>query len=192
MALIECPECKKEISDKAPACPHCGGPAADRPAEKPNKPGQANALHLILIAVLVAGMAGAILWNAAGEASKKVAMSLQVSPAATIDKETESLLIKRGRNDAAAAICEFEQWQHGSNKGPSLDSLVKEKTEAVDAWIDKYHPDGAQRRLLKRIYTKGANLTLESAIKLQEEKQEPFVCKYLPEELRETVILSHF
>jgi len=26
MALIECYECEKEISDKAPACPHCGAP----------------------------------------------------------------------------------------------------------------------------------------------------------------------
>jgi predicted amidophosphoribosyltransferase len=24
MALIECPECKKEISDHASSCPHCG------------------------------------------------------------------------------------------------------------------------------------------------------------------------
>jgi hypothetical protein len=24
MALINCPECKKEISDKAASCPHCG------------------------------------------------------------------------------------------------------------------------------------------------------------------------
>ena len=26
MALIECPECKREISDKATSCPHCGVP----------------------------------------------------------------------------------------------------------------------------------------------------------------------
>lgn len=26
MALIECVECKKQISDLAPACPHCGAP----------------------------------------------------------------------------------------------------------------------------------------------------------------------
>ena len=26
MALIDCPECKKEISDKANSCPHCGYP----------------------------------------------------------------------------------------------------------------------------------------------------------------------
>ena len=28
MALIICPECKKQISDKAAACPNCGLPAA--------------------------------------------------------------------------------------------------------------------------------------------------------------------
>ena len=26
MALIKCPECKREISDQAPTCPHCGVP----------------------------------------------------------------------------------------------------------------------------------------------------------------------
>ena len=26
MALIKCPECGKEISDKARACPNCGNP----------------------------------------------------------------------------------------------------------------------------------------------------------------------
>ena len=26
MSLIQCPECAREISDKAPACPHCGVP----------------------------------------------------------------------------------------------------------------------------------------------------------------------
>ena len=30
MALIKCPECGREISDKAPACPHCGTPVANK------------------------------------------------------------------------------------------------------------------------------------------------------------------
>jgi uncharacterized membrane protein YvbJ len=37
MALITCPECKRDISDKAAACPHCGAPrdaAPDSPAER--------------------------------------------------------------------------------------------------------------------------------------------------------------
>jgi hypothetical protein len=24
MPMIQCPECKKEVSDQAPVCPHCG------------------------------------------------------------------------------------------------------------------------------------------------------------------------
>lgn len=30
MALINCPECGKEISDKAKACPHCGYPLSTK------------------------------------------------------------------------------------------------------------------------------------------------------------------
>ena len=30
MALIKCPECGREISDKASACPSCGTPIADK------------------------------------------------------------------------------------------------------------------------------------------------------------------
>lgn len=33
MALIACPECNKGISDKAPACPHCGFPAPGQHAQ---------------------------------------------------------------------------------------------------------------------------------------------------------------
>src|SRR6266704_3838043 len=35
MALITCPDCGKQISDKAPACPKCGRPAA-LPLEEPS------------------------------------------------------------------------------------------------------------------------------------------------------------
>ena len=33
MALIPCYECEREISDKAPACPHCGAPKEERSPE---------------------------------------------------------------------------------------------------------------------------------------------------------------
>ena len=32
MALVACPECTRELSDKAAACPHCGAPVASQPA----------------------------------------------------------------------------------------------------------------------------------------------------------------
>ena len=28
MPLIQCPDCNKQISDRAPVCPHCGAPNA--------------------------------------------------------------------------------------------------------------------------------------------------------------------
>lgn len=35
MALIDCPECGSQVSDRAPTCPHCGVPIAT-PAGAPN------------------------------------------------------------------------------------------------------------------------------------------------------------
>lgn len=37
MALINCPECNREISDKAVSCPHCGYPLSNNLIEK-NEP----------------------------------------------------------------------------------------------------------------------------------------------------------
>lgn len=34
MALIKCPECGKEISDRAVSCPHCGYPIKNLSREK--------------------------------------------------------------------------------------------------------------------------------------------------------------
>lgn len=40
MALIKCPECGSEISDKASACIHCGYPLAELKNEKPKLTGE--------------------------------------------------------------------------------------------------------------------------------------------------------
>ena len=34
MALIDCPDCKREISDKAQNCPHCGFPINRNPQQQ--------------------------------------------------------------------------------------------------------------------------------------------------------------
>ena len=41
MALVRCPECQKDVSTRATACPHCGCPlneSASPPPEEPNRP----------------------------------------------------------------------------------------------------------------------------------------------------------
>lgn len=55
MALVECPECKKEVSDQATACPHCGYPLREvvptaTPTKKAKRP---MGLLWVLIAVAV-------------------------------------------------------------------------------------------------------------------------------------------
>lgn len=62
MAIINCPECGKEISDKAPACPNCGHPLkkADpvksgpaQSAKKSKKKGSCIGGLIVIIAIVV-------------------------------------------------------------------------------------------------------------------------------------------
>lgn len=62
MALIPCPECKREVSDKAPACPGCGHPIAMAAAQGGSLRGD----HVVDMTKTAGKVAG--LWLAAGTA----------------------------------------------------------------------------------------------------------------------------
>ena len=47
MALITCPECGKEVSTEAKACPACGFPVAERNVPAPTPAAQASALDAV-------------------------------------------------------------------------------------------------------------------------------------------------
>ena len=54
MALIKCPECGKEVSDKATSCPHCGAPVeASKPSINPQKKKKGGKLKYILVVILI-------------------------------------------------------------------------------------------------------------------------------------------
>lgn len=75
MALIKCPECGREISDKASSCPSCGCPIESQKSEivnnivnekiidlqQPNKSNKKNMLIIAIIAVLV--VIGILVYN---------------------------------------------------------------------------------------------------------------------------------
>ena len=60
MALIKCPECGKEISDKAGACPHCGCPIGNTEQATQNNVGKSNkgSNKIIIGGVIVVAIAG--------------------------------------------------------------------------------------------------------------------------------------
>ena len=61
MALIQCPECGKEVSDKALACPNCGNPIA---APAPPKRRSHKKAILVVCIVLVLCLAAGGVWAA--------------------------------------------------------------------------------------------------------------------------------
>lgn len=63
MGLVKCPDCGKEVSDKAPACIHCGRPKpGDRPPPPPGPPPSKfkpdKTLNLLGGLLLLGGLAG--------------------------------------------------------------------------------------------------------------------------------------
>lgn len=80
MALIQCQECKQEISDQAVACPHCGAPQHHSAASPPPPLQSAPPVRrtggpaLILLAILAIGgvVAFAVIRRGAADASASV------------------------------------------------------------------------------------------------------------------------
>lgn len=56
--LTDCPECKKQVSDRAAACPHCGHPLAPLPVESAPAPEKARAAPVFLILAFAAVLVG--------------------------------------------------------------------------------------------------------------------------------------
>lgn len=55
MAMINCPECGKEVSSEAATCPNCGHPIK-QPQEEPMKPGKSSSLKTGAIVNVIAGV----------------------------------------------------------------------------------------------------------------------------------------
>lgn len=69
MALITCPDCSREVSDRAPACPHCGAPIASVSiADKETVHGRGEGLFMkslncgCMVALAFAGLVIVLLW----------------------------------------------------------------------------------------------------------------------------------
>lgn len=73
MALIRCPECEKEVSDKAKACPNCGCPIANGKADLQDRTDRKVGWVILLVMVLcgMAILAIILLFTKMGQAEKQ-------------------------------------------------------------------------------------------------------------------------
>ena len=60
MALIKCPECGKEISDKADTCPSCGGPVNGQKSIVVKKDYKSKAKLCMIIGIVVFLLSGVL------------------------------------------------------------------------------------------------------------------------------------
>jgi predicted amidophosphoribosyltransferase len=67
MPLIQCPDCKKEISDQAPVCPNCGRPFSQPRISAKKRHEEANRYNhiswLLFAAAILTALAG--IWSVA-------------------------------------------------------------------------------------------------------------------------------
>lgn len=98
MALISCPECKREVSENSPSCPHCGQPyPAKRDACNPEdsvysdmRKKETNSLFgfgILFMVLLV--IAGIVLLCANSAESKRQPISLADEPSVIVESEKQ-------------------------------------------------------------------------------------------------------
>lgn len=64
MALINCTECGKQLSEKAPACPHCGAPlTVTTDSQTPTTSARKFSTGRLIVAVLLLGVAVLFAWG---------------------------------------------------------------------------------------------------------------------------------
>ncbi|MBQ0009227.1 MAG: zinc ribbon domain-containing protein [Firmicutes bacterium] len=102
MALVKCPECKKEISDSADSCPHCGYKLKNTKKESSSNfnftKDDSNVLLIVAVICLFAvPFVGVILLIVALSQKKKAKKAKERS-------DMEKILIKNAKIDALASI----------------------------------------------------------------------------------------
>lgn len=102
MALIKCPECEKEISNKATACPHCGCPVRSEGSQQsaistPTTSAQVlkqkkkhGCLTFIIILIFISFVVGSLINNETSATDKKTnaeSLKLTKEDAQSVDSE---------------------------------------------------------------------------------------------------------
>ena len=104
MALINCPNCGAQISDRAPQCPHCGYQPPSLP-DVPNAPRRGRAIVWVTFLLLGIVIAGAIALYFSIESRKKArAEAANQQEIAALFQQAQQEKVRRDSIEAAEAI----------------------------------------------------------------------------------------
>lgn len=132
MALIQCPECGGNVSDRAISCPHCGFPLSQKPAPRPGRPPKRKKSSENMR--LPSGY-GSVKYLGPGRRKPYIA---NVNPRLVINDSTkksyyayDTLGTYETRSEAVAAIFLYNQSPYDLRISMTLEELYNE-------WLPKY------------------------------------------------------
>lgn len=115
MALISCPSCGKQLSDKATACPHCGAartatqtPTPSPAAQKPKGSGKKIAIGIAAVAAVALIVASVVLVGSSGKKPKDTIRDDSTGPAVSEQSAEPSDTPAAAIVDPASPAADFE------------------------------------------------------------------------------------
>lgn len=119
MALVQCPDCQKEVSDSAKSCPNCGRPmgAQAYPSAVPQPPKKSRWLRNILIAfgLLVAlSMLGNALKSSEEKAAEAQKRAEQATKKEEAPQQSAASTTQDAPKDPCANIKSMDDWNDAS------------------------------------------------------------------------------
>jgi len=157
MALIECPECKREISDKAVSCPHCGYQQQKTKKAPEKKKSSPNGCLVAILIIIVFAVISQLMPDDNSEPEKSTKAIDNHSPGLayiTIEK-----LVKRDLKSPKTA--EFPSYKEKLKHTKYIGS----NTYKINSYVDSQNSFGALVRTkfsCEVVFTGGDNIRMKN------------------------------
>jgi hypothetical protein len=134
MALIACPECSREVSDRASACPHCGAPVGPQRADPPGAPDISYAgLRRWLAILVVVLMVGALVFGSKRAPAPYVPLSARAEPPPPVAPDPVAFVAERVTLDRRAREMEI--------RGVAVRAPGSSAPDTIWVWAYFTHPE---------------------------------------------------
>lgn len=183
MAMIKCPECGKDVSDKAKVCPNCGVKIKRKSKKIP--------IIILVIVLLILGLVGAFIWETNNK-TNKTHENKQTAKSSSVEKtdektssgfeedKKESTTIQKNQSINIANKCEF------SITGYEINNVIEPTTQ--DGYYTYFEADTGSVFVDIKMNIKNLNSTsvqqdeILDSVKLVYDGSYEYYCAFVTEE----------